>query len=297
MDKVFSLQADKPGARLDRYITEKYPHISRTLAQKLIADGFITVNNHTAKASLKLNAGDHLTITLPAAPGPPQPENIPLNIVYQDEDLIVIDKQAGLPTHPAPGHPGHTIVNALLARFPGLPIDDDPDRPGIVHRLDKDTSGLMLIARNKQALDNLKAQFKERSVKKAYLVLAKGHLSPENGVIDAPIGRDPNNRKRMAVVTSGREARTEFSVIRYTGSYSLLEVRPETGRTHQIRVHLAAIGHPVVGDATYGGKSTLVPRQFVHACRLGFKLPSSGEYVEFTSELPPYLEQALKSIT
>jgi 23S rRNA pseudouridine1911/1915/1917 synthase len=169
-------------------------------------------------------------------------------------------------------------------------------RPGIVHRLDKDTSGLMLVAKNRVALNKLANQFKSRSVVKVYIVLVRGCLSPKNGFIEAPIGRDPHNRKRMAVVAKGRDARTEYSVIKYVGNCTLLEVTPETGRTHQIRVHLSAIGYPVVGDPTYGVKSAFLSRQFVHASRLGFKLPSSGQYMEFTSELPPDLEQALQDI-
>ena len=198
--------------------------------------------------------------------------------------------------HPAPGHPSHTLVNAILSYFPDLVDVGDSLRPGVVHRLDKDTSGVMLVAKNRVAQMSLSDQFKSHSVHKVYLVLVKGHLTPEEGIIEAPMGRDPRNRKRMAVVTEGREARTEYRVIRYIGDYTLLEVMPETGRTHQIRVHLSAIGYPVVGDSVYGVKSPYLPRQFLHASRLGFKLPSTGEYVEFTSELPPDLEQALKDI-
>lgn len=297
MKRAVRLIADRSGVRLDRFISEIYPDLSRTHAKKLIEDGHITVNGKTVKASLTLNAGDSLSIRIP----PPEPshlvaENIPLNIVHEDKDLLVVDKQAGLIVHPAPGNPKHTLVNAILAHFPDLPDGGDSLRPGIVHRLDKDTSGLMLVAKNRQALNNLANQFKTRSVTKTYLVLVKGHLSPRKGFIEAPIGRDPHNRKRMAVVEKGRDARTEYRVIKYAGDCSLLEVRLETGRTHQIRVHLSAIGYPVVGDATYGVKSPFVSRQFVHAHLLGFKLPSSGEYIEFKSELPPELEQALKDI-
>jgi 23S rRNA pseudouridine1911/1915/1917 synthase len=297
MEKVLSFIAEKSGVRLDKFVSEKLPELSRTLAKKLITDGYITVNDQVAKASHKLNSGDRLTIRIP----PPMPscltaENIPLNIIYEDKDLLVVDKPAGMTVHPAPGHPSHTLVNAILAYFPDLPTSGNLMRPGIVHRLDRDTSGLMLVAKNSVALNNLANQFKARAVVKAYLVLVRGHLSPESGFIDAPIGRDLRNRKRMAVVAEGREARTEYRVIKYVGDCTLLEVRPETGRTHQIRVHLSAIGYPVVGDKTYGVKSALISRQFVHACRLGFKLPSSGQYVEFTAELPPDLEQALKDI-
>ena len=297
MDKVYSFIADKTGVRLDKYVGEKCLELSRTCAQKLITDGYITVNDRMAKAGLKLSIGDRVDIIIPPpAPSPLSPEAIPLDIIYEDDDLLVVDKPAGLAVHPAPGHPGHTLVNALLSHLPGLAETSDSLRPGIVHRLDKDASGIMVVAKNNAAQLNLIDQFKARSVVKAYLVLVKGHLTPDDGVIEAPIGRDPRNRKRMAVVAEGREARTRYHVIKYIGNYTLLEVRTETGRTHQIRVHLLAIGYPVVGDATYGVKSDYLSRQFLHACRLGFKLPSTGEYVEFTSELPPDLAQALKDI-
>jgi 23S rRNA pseudouridine1911/1915/1917 synthase len=297
MDKIVDLVAGKTGVRLDVFIAEEVPEISRTLAKKLIEGGFVNVNDRVAKASLKLAAGDRLTVVVPPAePSFFGPEDIPIDVLYEDDDLLVVDKPAGMTVHPAPGHRSHTLVNAVLARLPDLPFNDDKIRPGIVHRLDKDTSGLILIAKNQVALGKLADQFKSRTVAKTYLVLVRGGLSPDRGFVDAPIGRHPRNRKKMAVVAGGRAARTEYHVVRYIGGYTLLEVKPETGRTHQIRVHLAAIGHPVVGDATYGGKSALVSRQFIHAHRLGFKLPSSGEYVELTSELPADLEQALKAI-
>jgi len=298
MEKTYRFVADKPGVRLDKFVGEKCLEISRTYAQKLIGDGYITVNDRVAKASLKLNISDKVNIVIPPTPPSPlSPEAIPLNIVYEDDDLLVVDKPAGLPVHPALGHHGHTLVNAILFHFPHLADISDSLRPGIVHRLDKDTSGVMLVAKNKVAQANLINQFKARSIVKAYLVLVKGRLSPERGIIEAAIGRDPRNRKRMAVVSAGREARTEYQVVKYIGNYTLLEVIPETGRTHQIRVHLAAIGYPVVGDPMYGVKSASLSRQFLHACRLGFKLPSNDEYVEFKSELPPDLAQALKDIS
>jgi len=298
--KIYNLVVDKQGTRLDKYVSEHCLELSRTQTQKLISDGFIKVNDRVAKAGLKLNAGDRLTISLPpAAPSSLLPEAIPLNIIYEDDDLLAIDKPPGLAVHPAPGHSTHTLANAILSHLPSLPDTGDWRRPGIVHRLDKDTSGVMLVAKNSAAHLNLTDQFKARSVVKAYLVLVKGHLTPEDGVIEAPIGRDHRHRERMAVVAEGRgrEARTQYHVVNYMGNYTLLEVRPETGRTHQIRVHLAAIGYPVVGDKVYGVKSAHLSRQFVHASRLGFKLPSTGQYVEFTSNLPPDLAQALKDIS
>ena len=283
--------------RLDKYVCQKLPELSRTRVQKLIADGHITVNDQLAKPGLKINIGDKLKIVIP--PTPPSrlvPEAMPLNILYEDDDLLVVDKPAGLTVHPAPGHPSHTLMNALLSHFPHLADISNSLRPGIVHRLDKDTSGVMLVAKNSSAQIHLAEQFKSRSVTKAYMVLVKGKLTPEAGIIEAAIGRDPRHRQRMAVVAGGREARTEYRVVKYIGDYTLLEVMPETGRTHQIRVHLAAIGFPVVGDKIYGVKSPYLDRQFMHACRLGFSLPSTGKYVEFKSELPPDLEQALKDI-
>jgi len=295
MDKEYSFVVDNPGIRLDKYVGEKCPELSRTHAQKLIAEGKIRVNDRLAKASARLNIDDRVDIIVPPAPPTSlSPEAIPLNIIYQDDDLLVIDKPPGLTVYPAPGHPSHTLVNAIIARFPELP--GDTLRPGIVHRLDKDTSGLMVVAKNSSAQQDLAGQFKAHLVSKSYLVLVKGQLTPERGAIDAAIGRDPHNRKRMAVVTDGREARTEYQVINYIGKHTLLEVRPKTGRTHQIRVHLAAIGFPVVGDKIYGVKSPFLARQFLHASRLGFTHPTTHEYIEFTSDLPADLAKALEDI-
>jgi 23S rRNA pseudouridine1911/1915/1917 synthase len=284
-------------ARLDKYVCSRTPQLSRSQVQRLISAGNITVNGRAAKPSLKLSPGDEISITLP--PTPPQelkPEAIPLKIIYEDDDLLVVDKPAGLTVHPAPGHPEHTLVNAILAHFPHLAEIGDRLRPGVVHRLDKDTSGVMLVAKNSDAQANLSKQFKSHTVTKAYLALVKGKLEPENGIIEADIGRDPRHRQRMAVVAQGRAARTDYRVVKYIGGYTLLEVRPETGRTHQIRVHLAAIGFPVVGDRVYGVKSPHLSRQFLHASLLGFRLPSSGQYVEFESALPEDLQSALEEI-
>jgi 23S rRNA pseudouridine1911/1915/1917 synthase len=296
--RVVSFIVDGSGLRLDKYVAEKCPELSRTQAQKLVSDGLVTVNGQVAKAGFKLSAGDRVRIALPPPRESPAPEAMPLSIVYEDSDLLVVDKPAGLTVHPAPGHPSHTLINAILSHVPRLPEADDLQRPGVVHRLDKDASGLMVVAKNKEAQLNLASQFKARSVAKAYLVLVRGHLTPDDGVIEAPIGRDPRNRKRMAVVAQGegREARTDYHVLRHIGEYTLLEVRLETGRTHQIRVHLSAIGYPVFGDRVYGARSERLPRLFLHACRLGFRLPSSGEYREFTSNLPPDLERVLEDI-
>jgi 23S rRNA pseudouridine1911/1915/1917 synthase len=298
--REYSFVVGSQEIRLDRYVAENCPELTRSRAQKLIGDGLVRVNGAVAKAGLRLSNGDLVTVTIPPpTTGLLEPEAIPFDILYEDDDVLVIDKPAGLPVHPAPGHPEHTLVNAILAYLSVAPDTGDPLRPGIVHRLDMDTSGVMLVAKNRVARANLVEQFKTHSVVKLYLVLVRGHLAPERGVIEAPVGRAPRNRKRMAVVAEGqgRPARTEYRVLKYINNYSLLEVTPETGRTHQIRVHLAAIGHPVVGDATYGVKSALLSRQFVHASRLGFRLPSSGEYVEFEASLPPDLAKTLDDIS
>ncbi len=298
MNRKLELSVDEKGVRLDGYLSKRLGDYSRAYLQRLIRDGLVMVNGKLAKAGQRLSQGDRVLITFPPPPQSAlEPEEIPLSIVYEDDDLLVVDKPAGLPVHPAPGHPNHTLVNAILSHSIEIGAIKGTMRPGIVHRLDKDTSGLMLVAKNERAQVSLAQQIKDRLILKGYLILVKGHLSPERGSIEAPIGRDPRNRKRMAVVSRGRDALTHYQVISYPGNYTLLEVTPETGRTHQIRVHLSAIGHPVAGDSLYGGRSPILGRQFVHSHRLGFTLPSSGDYVEFESELPPDLKEALERIS
>ena len=262
----------------------------------MIDAGLVTVEGRVPKASEKVREGLEVTVTVP----PPeetglQPEPIPVTIIYQDPDIIVVDKPAGLTVHPAPGHPQGTLVNALLAACPDLQGISGTLRPGIVHRLDKDTSGLLVVAKNDRAMRSLQAQLKERQVHKTYLALVHGVPKPREGQIEAPIGRHPKNRKKMAVVEGGRESVTRYRVREeLPGGYSLLEVEPVTGRTHQIRVHLAAIGHPIIGDAVYGRASKLLGRQFLHAHRLGFRMPASGREIEFESPLPEDLRGALE---
>ena len=229
----------------------------------------------------------------PPQPLDVEPEAIPLRIVYEDQDLLVVDKPAGLTAHPAPGHMRHTLVNALLAHCGDLSGVGGVLRPGIVHRLDKDTSGLLLVAKNDRAHAGLSKQLRERTVEKRYLALVQGRVEQAEGVIEGAIGRDPRNRKRMAIVEGGRPARTAYSVREYLDGMTLVEVAPSTGRTHQIRVHFATAGHPIVGDALYGKPSALVGRQFLHACRLAFRHPRDGRSLAFESPLPRDLEEAL----
>ena len=291
--EIPELDAPIPGIRLDKYLAQALPQLSRSYIKKLIDQSYILVNGQSTKASQKLKETDIITTTLPPQPTHPQPEPIPLTIIYEDEEILVIDKPAGLTVHPAPGHPDHTLVNAVLSHCPSI-ARNPVDRPGIVHRLDKETSGLIVIAKNDFSRSYLAEQFKNRTVKKGYTVLVQGKLSPEQGIIEAPIGRDLRYRKRMTIVERGKEASTEYEVREYFSNYTLLSVIPLTGRTHQIRVHLSAIGYPVVGDTVYGVKSVFLNRQFIHAYRLGLCLPSTNQYREFISPLPPDLEQALK---
>jgi 23S rRNA pseudouridine1911/1915/1917 synthase len=292
--KELQFNSPVPDMRLDKHLTQVLPQFSRAYLQKLIVQGYILVNGQRTKANQRLSKGDRITVELPPLPVHPLAEPTPLTIIYEDEGILVIDKPAGLTVHPAPGHPSHTLVNAVLAHCPGLAMSTEPMRPGIVHRLDKDTSGLIVIAKNDFAREYLAAQFKGRIVTKGYLVLVKGRLSPEQGIIEAPIGRDPRSRRKMAIVEAGKEASTQYQVRKYLANYTLVEVTPLTGRTHQIRVHLSAIGCPVVGDPIYGIKSAHLDRQFIHAYRLGFRLPSTKQYQEFTAPLPVDLQQALK---
>ncbi len=293
--KTIEVEAD--GVRLDKYLAAYPIGLTRAHLQKLIEEGCIRVNGQVSRPAAKLRYHDSIEIVIPPAePAQIAAEDIPFEVIYEDIDLAVINKPAGLTVYPAPGHPRHTLVNAMLKRFPDLSTFGDSPRPGIVHRLDKDTSGLMVIARNEKARLNLIEQFKSRSVIKRYLVLVKGKIVPQRGAIDAPIGRDPADRKRMAVISRGRQARTDYNVKQYIDGYSLLEVRIQTGRTHQIRVHLSAIGYPVLGDPVYGFKSKLLNRQFLHAHYLEIRLPGSGQMRSFSCALPDDLSNVLASM-
>ena len=275
------------GLRIDQFLTGKNSGLSRSRLHRLILTGSVLLNGRTVKPSQRLQRGDLVFISVP----PPRatsvvPQWMPLAVVFQDEYIVVIDKPAGLSVHPGPGHPDRTLVNALLARCPDIQGIGEAIRPGIVQRLDKDTSGLMVVAKTHAAHLALSAQIKDRQVTKGYLALTTGTVTPPSGLIDAPIFRDPRHRKRMAVVPGGREARSRYRVVEHFGGHSLVELYLETGRTHQVRVHLAHLGHPLLGDSVYGRPSPLLGRHFLHAHHLGFKHPESGEKVEHRSDLP-----------
>lgn len=298
--RILHIQADEAGQRLDRYLVSVLHNISRTSAQQLIADGLVLVNGRPGKAGYALRAGDQVQISSAAPRGQPgsvRARTLPLDIVYEDQDLLIVNKPAGMVVHPAPGHSDDTLVNALLARYPDLKEAGAGERPGIVHRLDKDTSGLMIVARNTRTQAALVEEMKRHTVVKRYLALVEGVVALEQGSIEAPIGRDPRHRQQMAITTAGREALTHFRVLQRFSQHTLLLLQLETGRTHQIRLHLKAIGHPVVGDPVYGspGASRHLPikRQFLHAYQLKFTHPTTGVALEFEASLPADLQAVL----
>ena len=295
------------GTRLDVYLASQFEGWSRARLQRLIENEDVLVNGKVAKPSYKLREHDEIEVELIAPPADFfTPENIPLEIVYEDETLAVVNKPAGLVVHPAAGTPSGTLANALAYHFQQLP--DRGVRPGIVHRLDRDTSGLLVVAKTEAALENLSDQFRDRTVFKSYLALVHGRVA-SSGKIDQPLARDPSNRTRMAVVRGGRNALTLYRVRQAFDRFTLLDVELKTGRTHQIRVHLEWLKHPVVGDETYGGgrDNTIqdpqlrarirnLKRQFLHAEKLGFKHPVSQEFVKFESALPKDLTELLAAL-
>jgi 23S rRNA pseudouridine1911/1915/1917 synthase len=297
--KKIELTAEVRGVRLDKFLAEKLSELSRSTIQQLIREGFVLVEGALTKPGYKLKGGERISVTIPPPPPlEPEPFPIPLDVVYEDQWLIVINKPANLVVHPAPGHQADTLVNAVLAHWPELRGLGDKTRLGIVHRLDKDTSGLIVVAKDEKTKVELQKQFKERGVRKVYLALVKGELKPARGRIEAPIGRDPRHRKKMAVVAGGREAVTDYKVLEYLPGYTYVEVYPLTGRTHQIRVHFSHKGHPIAGDKVYG-RGPHIPglmRPFLHAYSLTFKHPVSGEEVTFKAPLPPELERILEGL-
>jgi 23S rRNA pseudouridine1911/1915/1917 synthase len=287
--------ADK-GVRLDRFVADALPDISRSAVQRLIEHGHILRNDAPTRAAEPLRIGDRISVIVPEPVDTALvPENIPLNVVFADDDIIVVDKPAGMVVHPAPGHPRGTLVNALLWHYPGMVIGGGV-RPGIVHRIDRDTSGLLVIARNDAALANLQQQQLAHTMHKSYMALVMGGMREESGVIDAPIARHPRDRLRMAVVNGGRNARTHWQVLERIGQLTLLRVTLETGRTHQIRVHCQHIQHPIVGDPVYGAQfgSIKLDRQFLHAYQLGFVHPRTLQPLSFESPLPADLVRVLE---
>lgn len=301
LDTVQHIGVEQAGQRLDRFLVELLKDTSRTAIQQLISDGLVLVNGKTSKSGYALRVDDRVQLLAFAASSRDitvKPQAIPLDVIYEDADIIVVNKAAGMVVHPAPGHYDDTLVNALLARNPELQGVGSELRPGIVHRLDKDTSGLIIVARNARSLALLVEQMKRHEIIKRYLALVEGVISLDQGSIDAPIGRDRRNRQQMAItIVDSREARTHFRVLQRFNNYTLLLLQLETGRTHQIRVHLQAIRHPVVGDLVYGSGNVQrdlgLQHQFLHAYQLQFAHPVTGALLELEAPLPADLQMVL----
>jgi 23S rRNA pseudouridine1911/1915/1917 synthase len=297
----WTAEAEDSGERLDKYITEAMEaNISRTQIQQWIKNGFVTVNGQETKANYKLAENDYIILRIPE---PDQtdiaPEPLPLQIVYEDGDVIVVNKERGMVVHPAPGHYSGTLVNALLHHCRDLSGINGVLRPGIVHRIDKDTSGLIVAAKHDTAHQSLASQLKEHTVNRKYIAVVHGNVAHDQGTIDAPIGRDPHDRKMFTVTDrNAKHAVTHFSVLERYGQYSLLELKLETGRTHQIRVHMKFIGHPLVGDPVYGTREKVktIEGQALHAAVLGFVHPVKGEYMEFKADLPEDMTRLIERL-
>ncbi|MCO5213314.1 MAG: RluA family pseudouridine synthase [Caldilinea sp.] len=317
--QTIMVEAGGEGQRLDRWLAEQLPDRSRSEIQRWIKEGLVAVDGQIARASARLEQGQQIELAIPeiAPPADLAPEALPLTIVYEDDDLLVVDKPAGMVVHPAPGHSGGTLVNAVLHHCPQIEGVGGERRPGIVHRLDKETSGLIVVAKNDHAHRFLQDQFKDRTVYKEYLALVEGRLTPERGRITAPIGRHPDDRKRQAVlpvdpqtgVSAGRDAITDYNVLGVYAApgtssgapattFSLVSAELHTGRTHQIRVHFAWYKHPIVGDTVYGLRKQRLKldRHFLHAHRLRLRLPSTGEAREFVAPLPAELQAILDQL-
>jgi 23S rRNA pseudouridine1911/1915/1917 synthase len=307
---AFVAEASDAGARLDAFLAARVEGVSRSALKRAIDDGDVLVGGRAAKPSHKLRAGERVEVELPAPPpSEVAPEEIPLDVLYEDEEVVVVNKPAGLVVHPAAGVHSGTLANALAFHFDRLSEHAGAQRPGIVHRLDRDTSGVIVAAKTARAHENLSDQFRARTVFKSYVALVHGVTREEKGKVEEPLARDPRNRTRMAVVRGGRAALSLWRVRRRYERFTLLDVQIKTGRTHQIRVHLAWVKHPVVGDETYGGgrdktiadprlraRVAALGRQFLHAERLGFHHPSTGEWMGFTAPLPPELSEFLEAL-
>lgn len=295
---TFAAEADDVGKRIDVFAAENYEELSRSGLKKIIDAGGVTVNNKTVKANYKLRTGDIVTMNIPeSVPLEIIPQNIPLDILYEDDDVIVINKPQGMVVHPAPGHYTDTLVNALLYHCgDSLSGINGIMRPGIVHRIDMDTSGVIMAAKNNIAHRSLALQLAEHSITRKYNAIVYNNIKEDEGTIDKPLGRNPSDRKKMAVVPGGRRAVTHYRVLDRLGKFTYIEAQLETGRTHQIRVHMTYAGHPLLGDSVYGPKKQPfnLKGQVLHARVLGFVHPVTGEYMEFESPLPEYFQKLLE---
>lgn len=298
MKEQIDLQLGETSGRVDKVLSQELADYSRSQIQQWLKEERVKVNGTTVKANYKVKAGDQVTIEVPEPTVLElTPEDIPLEIVYEDEDVAVVNKPQGMVVHPSAGHPNGTLVNALLFHMQDLSSINDVIRPGIVHRIDKDTSGLLMIAKNDFAHESLAKQLKEKTSLRKYVALVHGVIPHEKGVIEAPIGRSKTDRKMQAVIEEGKPAVTHFQVLERFADFTLVELQLETGRTHQIRVHMKYIGYPLAGDPVYGPKKTLPGNgQFLHAQVLGFEHPRSGEFLTFEAPLPVIFQKTLEKL-
>ena len=279
--------AQRDDIRLDQMISCVIETYSRSSARELIKKGLVKVDGKIGKPSTRVAVGQQIIANIPEYQKTSlQPQEIELTVIYEDESLIVIDKPAGLSVHPGPGHPDGTLINAVMALCPDITGVGEENRPGIVHRLDMDTSGVIVVAKNDRSHRYLSDQFKNRTVTKTYVALVEGNMYQKKAIIDGPIGRDRHDRKKMAIVENGRDAKTEYAVNERFAQFDCLDVKPKTGRTHQIRVHLCSLGHPVAGDISYGTKVAGLDRQFLHAASISLSHPIDDILMEFKSPLP-----------
>lgn len=297
MSDVRQFLCKDSGERIDRFLASKCPELSRTRIKRLIVEGEVTVDGVETNAGYRLRTGQSVKIRVPEPTSSHiAPQAIPISVLYEDAHLLVVDKPAGMAVHPGVGHPDSTLLNAILGLDSEIARVGGQMRPGLVHRLDKDTSGLMLVAKNDESHEHLSAQFKDRSVKKGYLALVVGYPEPAEAIIDAPVGRDPHDRKKMAIVDDGRAASTLYRTVQRYRGCSYIDVRPKTGRTHQIRVHFASVGHSIVGDVTYGQSDPRLDRHFLHAAYLEFEHPATGMRQAIESPLPDDLQAVLNEL-
>lgn len=297
---LFEIQEDQQ-MRLDKYLSEQFPEQTRSYLQKLIKDGEVTVNGKNVKTGYQLSKGDEVYINIPEPKElDVEPQKMDLDIVYEDEDVILINKTKGMVVHPAPGHTTDTLVNGLLYHCKdNLSGINGVARPGIVHRIDRDTTGILIVCKNDMSHNSIAAQLKEHSINRRYRALVHGNLKEDTGTVEGPIGRHPIDRKKMAInEKNGKPAVTHYTVLERFGNYTLIECKLETGRTHQIRVHMTSIGHPLVGDEVYGPAKCpfKLQGQCLHAMVLGFVHPRTGEYMEFSADLPEYFEDLLRKL-
>lgn len=300
--KEFFTVENQDGERIDRYLSEELEDRSRSYIQKLIKENHVTVNQKPVKANYRLSLGDRVEIDLPEAKEPDiKPEDIPLDILYEDKDIIIVNKPKQMVVHPAPGHYSQTLVNALMYHC-GFELSgiNGTMRPGIVHRIDMDTTGSLVACKNDMAHQSLSKQLKEHSIRRIYVAIVHGNIKEEDGTVNAPIGRHPTERKKMSIHSrNGREAVTHYQVLERFGNYTYIQCELETGRTHQIRVHMASLGHPLLGDMVYGPKKCPFPHlqgQTLHARTLGIIHPRTGEYLEVNAPLPAYFIELLDKL-